>query len=223
MSNIPGLFVIGEANYSDHGANRLGASALMQGLADGYFVVPYTIQNYLVQAKPEKVDVSRGEFNDDETRARDFYQSLIGNKGDGLVESFHHRLGNIMWDEVGMKRSSDGLQKALSQFPGLMRDFNDNVKVPGRADDLNEQLEKAARVADFIELGDLMARDALAREESCGAHFREEFQTQDHEARRNDEKFQHVAVWQHNDEGDPIRHIEPLKFVNVKPETRSYK
>ena len=122
-----------------------------------------------------------------------------------------------------MKRSSDGLQNALSQFPGLMQDFTDNVKVPGRADDLNEQLEKAARVADFIELGDLMARDALAREESCGAHFREEFQTQDHEARRNDEKFQHVAVWQHNDEGDAIRHIEPLKFENVKPETRSYK
>jgi succinate dehydrogenase / fumarate reductase, flavoprotein subunit len=223
MSNIPGLFVLGEANFSDHGANRLGASALMQGLADGYFVAPTTIQNYLVQMPPGKVSTSQVEFRDDEVRAKEYYKTLIGGKGDGLVESFHQRLGNVMWDNVGMERSVDSLNHSIASFHDLKNEFRDNVKVPGKAEDLNEQLEKAARVDDFIELGDLMARDALEREESCGAHFRKEFQTDDHEAKRNDDEFQHVAVWDFNNGIEPVRHVEPLRFDNVVPETRSYK
>jgi len=223
MSNIPGLFVIGEANFSDHGANRLGASALMQGLADGYFVAPYTVQNYLADHRPDGLDTDHESFKEDEAKASDYYHGLISRRGDNLIDDYHQQLGQIMWDHVGMIRTEESLKQALVDIPALGKAYTTEVRVPGRADDLNEQLEKAARVADFIELGELMTRDALIREESCGAHFREEFQTEDHEARRVDEKFQHVAVWEHNPDGDPIRRQEDLEFKEVTPTTRSYR
>jgi succinate dehydrogenase / fumarate reductase flavoprotein subunit len=223
MSNIPGLFVIGEANFSDHGANRLGASALMQGLADGYFIVPYTVDNYLVEAGRTDLDTGGGAFRQDEESARDYYRSLVGRRGDSFVDELHHELGIIMWDHVGMVRSERSLKRALEVLPALSRTYRDKVRVPGGADNLNEQLEKAARVADFIDLAELMALDALHREESCGAHFREEHQTADHEPVRDDGRFQHVAVWQYREGERPLRHIEPLAFDNVTVGTRSYK
>ncbi len=223
MSNIAGLFVIGEANFSDHGANRLGASALMQGLADGYFIVPYTIDNYLARTGASSLDTNQAVFREDETRARNYYASLIASKGGTQVHEFHHQLGAIMWNQVGMVRSKESLNKALADLPRLRDAYREGVRVPGKANDLNEQLEKAARVADYIELGELMTRDALAREESCGAHFREEHQTAEHEPIRNDEAFQHVAVWEYCKNDAPLRHIEPLRFEHVIPDTRSYK
>ncbi len=223
MSNLSGLFVIGEANFSDHGANRLGASALMQGLADGYFIAPYTITDYLAKAGPDQLDENHRQFTHDLDVSKAYYADLIGRKGDATVESQHQALGKIMWDHVGMVRSRESLNSALDQLPRLRQHYKDAIRVPGKAEDLNEQLERAARVADFIELGELMTRDALAREESCGAHFRSEHQTPEHEAKRDDSRFQHVAVWEHAGDDIPRRAEEPLSFAAVTPETRSYK
>jgi succinate dehydrogenase flavoprotein subunit len=224
MSTVPGLFVIGEANFSDHGANRLGASALMQGLADGYFIIPYTMGDYLAGAKLEKVSDDHPECRavagGVEARAR----KLLSIKGKRTVESFHRELGRIVWDHCGMARNQAGLRLALEQIPQLRAEYWQNVNVPGSGGDLNQSLEKAGRVADFFELGELMCRDALERNESCGGHFREEYQTPDGEALRDDEKFSHVAAWQYQGEDKPpLRNTEPLVFDYVHPSQRSYK
>lgn len=226
MSTIDGLYVIGEANFSDHGANRLGASALMQGLADGYFVLPATIADYLAKMGPshETVDPSHEEFRKVEQKCNDQVSTLLNINGSRTVDSFHRELGRIMWENCGMSRNSEGLSEAIKQIPELRQEFWENVQVTGTADDLNTSLEKAGRVADFLEFGELMCRDALAREESCGGHFRSEFQTEDGEAVRNDDGFCHVAVWEHNGvETEPTRHREELEFENVQLATRSYK
>ena len=224
MSTIPGLFVAGEANFSDHGANRLGASALMQGLADGYFVLPYTIGNYLAGTKKDAVDTKHAAFRDAEAAVKATDGQLLAVKGKRTVDNFHRELGKIMWEGCGMARNKAGLETALRKIPALREEFWKNVTVVGDAGELNQSLEKAGRVADFLELGELMCRDALAREESCGGHFREEYQTPDGEALRNDEKFCHVAAWEYAGEGKtPIRHVEPLEFENVHLATRSYK
>ncbi len=224
MSTVPGLHVIGEANFSDHGANRLGASALMQGLADGYFVLPYTIGNYLAGVKPEKVDVTTHPAFTDAVRAvKAQGEQLLNIKGKRTVDSFHKELGKIMWDKCGMARSREGLQEALVEIPKLREEFWRNVNVPGSGASLNQSLEKAGRVADYLELGELMCRDALHREESCGGHFRVEYQ-EDGEAKRNDEEFAYVAAWEWTGDGQPQRlHKEPLVYENVKMATRSYK
>jgi succinate dehydrogenase / fumarate reductase flavoprotein subunit len=228
MSTIPGLHVLGEANFSDHGANRLGASALMQGLADGYFVIPYTIANYLASQKLEKVTTGDDAFKAAEESCRNRVSKLMSIKGSRTVDSFHRELGKIMWDKCGMARDRKGLQEALQEIPRLREEFWNNVRIPGTGDELNQSLEKAGRVADFLEFGELMCLDALSREESCGGHFRTEHQTPDGEALRNDENFCHVAVWEH--EGSPDvpakghkRHVEALNYENVKLATRSYK
>ncbi|GJG88646.1 succinate dehydrogenase flavoprotein subunit [Gemmatimonadetes bacterium T265] len=224
MSTVPGLFVLGEANFSDHGANRLGASALMQGLADGYFVIPYTIGDYLAGVKPAPVKDSAPEFRaaEDETRAR--ITELLAVNGKRTPTSFHRELGRIMWEKCGMARNRTGLQEGVQQIAALREEFWSNVHVVGEAGTLNQQLEIAARVADFIGLGELMCRDALEREESCGGHFREEYQTADGEALRDDEHFAYVAAWQYNGEGStPTVVKEPLAYENVKLATRSYK
>ncbi len=224
MSNLSGLHVIGEANFSDHGANRLGASALMQGLADGYFILPYTIGDYLAGTKLEAVDASHAAFKEAETRASTQTSRLLSISGTRSVDSFHKELGHVMWNDCGMARTRDGLQRALTRIPEIRAEFWENVKVPGSAATLNQSLEKAGRVADFLEFGELVCLDALQREESCGGHFRTEYQTADGEARRNDEAFAHVAVWEHRGlEQAPIRHVEPLDFEFVKLATRSYK
>ena len=224
MSNLPGLHVIGEANFSDHGANRLGASALMQGLADGYFILPYTIGDYLAGAKLEAVDTSHLAFRDAEAEANSRLGRLLAIDGSRSVDSFHKELGNILWEKCGMARERGGLQEALHRIPELRAEFWENVKVPGAAETLNQSLEKAGRVADFLEFGELMCADALIREESCGGHFRTEYQTEDGEAMRDDERFSHAAVWEYQGEGNaPTRHIEPLSFEFVKLATRSYK
>jgi succinate dehydrogenase / fumarate reductase flavoprotein subunit len=222
-STIPGLFVAGEANFSDHGANRLGASALMQGLADGYFVLPYTIGNYLASNKFEKVTTDHAAFKDAANSVKTEIDKLMNIKGTRTVESFHKELGHIMWEYCGMGRNEAGLKKALELIPKLREEFWSNVRVPGEANYLNPELEKAGRVADFLELGELMCRDALERRESCGGHFREEYQ-EDGEAKRDDQNFSHVAAWEWNGTNKPqTRHIEELKFENVKLATRSYK
>ena len=225
MSNVPGLFVLGEANFSDHGANRLGASALMQGLADGYFVVPYTIGDYLATQKPgSRPKTDAPEFKQAEDNVAAMVKRLMAIKGTQPVGHFHRRLGKLMWDYCGMARTREGLQKALVEIPKLREEFWANVNVPGSADNLNQALEKAGRVADFIELGELMCRDALEREESCGGHFREEHQYPDGECKRDDEKFGHVAAWEFQGEGKaPLRNIEPLNYESVKMSVRSYK
>jgi succinate dehydrogenase / fumarate reductase flavoprotein subunit len=225
MSNIPGLFVLGEANFSDHGANRLGASALMQGLADGYFVLPYTIGNYLADQKPgSRPATDRAEFQQAEEAVTGMNQRLLANKGRQPVSHFHKRLGKIMWDHCGMARNKAGLESALQQIPALREEFHATVKVPGSADTLNQSLEQAGRVADFIELGELLCRDALSREESCGGHFREEYQWPDGECKRDDEKFGHVAAWEYQGEGQaPLRNTEPLNYEFTKMSVRSYK
>ncbi len=225
MSNVPGLFVLGEANFSDHGANRLGASALMQGLADGYFVVPYTIGDYLASQKPgSRPKTDAPEFKQAEDNVAAMVKRLMAIKGTEPVGNFHRRLGKLMWDYCGMARTREGLQKALVEIPKLREEFWANVNVPGSADNLNQALEKAGRVADFIELGELMCRDALEREESCGGHFREEYQYPDGECKRDDEKFGHVAAWEFQGEGKaPLRNIEPLNYEFVKMSVRSYK
>ncbi len=224
MSTVPGLHVIGEANFSDHGANRLGASALMQGLADGYFVLPYTIGNYLAGVKPEKVDVNtHPAFTDAVNAVKAQTHQLLNIKGKRTVDSFHKQLGKIMWDHCGMARTREGLTQALVEIPQLREEFWQNVNVPGSGASLNQSLEKAGRVADFIELGELMCRDALHREESCGGHFRVEYQ-EEGEAKRNDEEFAYVAAWEWTGTGQAQRlHKEPLVYENVKMATRSYK
>jgi succinate dehydrogenase / fumarate reductase flavoprotein subunit len=225
MSNIPGLFVLGEANFSDHGANRLGASALMQGLADGYFVIPYTIGNYLATQKPgSRPSADRPEFKLAEDGVRDVANRLLNTNGKETVASFHKRLGNIMWKHCGMARTKEGLEKALQEIPALRKEFWANVKVPGDGISINQSLERATRVADFLELGELMCRDALTREESCGSHFREEYQYPDGECKRDDEKFGHIAAWEYQGEGkEPLRNVEPLNYEFVKMSVRSYK
>ena len=226
MSTVDGLYVIGEANFSDHGANRLGASALMQGLADGYFVLPATIADYFAKMGPahSTVDTDHQQFRQVEQECNDRISTLLNINGSRTSDSFHRELGRIMWENCGMSRNSDGLEEAIKKIPELKQEFWENVQVTGTADDLNTSLEKAGRVADFLEFGELMCRDALAREESCGGHFRSEFQTEDGEAVRNDDDFCHVAVWEHNgDDAEPIRHREELEFENVQLATRSYK
>jgi succinate dehydrogenase / fumarate reductase flavoprotein subunit len=225
MSNVPGLFVLGEANFSDHGANRLGASALMQGLADGYFVIPYTIGDYLARQKAgaaAKTDAP--EFQAAEDNIRAMTSRLLGLKGKQPVSYFHKKLGRIMWEHCGMARTRGGLEKALQELPKLREEFWASVNVPGSADTLNQSLEQAGRVADFIELGELMCLDALTREESCGGHFREEYQYPDGECKRDDEKFGHVAAWEFKGVGvPPLRNIEPLNYEFTKMSVRDYK
>jgi len=225
MSNIPGLFVLGEANFSDHGANRLGASALMQGLADGYFVAPYTVGNYLATQKPGSTPSTDDDaFKVAASAVDETTKRLLSIKGKEPVSYFHKRLGKIMWDHCGMARTKEGLEEALKLIPDLREEFWANVNVPGSDASINEALEKAGRVADFFELGELMCRDALTREESCGGHFREEYQHADGECLRDDVKFAHVAAWEYKGEGNvPERNTEDLNYEEVKMSTRSYK
>ncbi|MEY3701411.1 MAG: hypothetical protein RI891_703, partial [Gemmatimonadota bacterium] len=224
MSTIPGLHVLGEANFSDHGANRLGASALMQGLADGYFVIPYTLGDYLATHKLEKVTTDHPEFVAAKAAVEERTKKLLSVNGTRTVDSFHRELGKIMWDKCGMARDAKGLQEALQEIPKLREEFWRNVKVLGSAEGLNQSLEKAGRVADFLEFAELMCLDALQREESCGGHFRTEYQTEDGEAKRDDERFAYVAAWEYAGEGKPpILNKEPLTFENVHLSTRSYK
>lgn len=224
QSNVRGLFVLGEANFSDHGANRLGASALMQGLADGYFIIPYTVADYLARTQPGKAAVDHPEFRRSRDETADLTKKLLSINGNKTVNEFHRELGRIMWDNVGMVRSEKGLSAALQAIAGLRAEFWENVRVPGSGADLNQELEKAGRVADFLEFGELMARDALMRNESCGGHFRIEHQTPDGEAKRDDENFSHVAAWEFRGvDSEPEMHKEPLTFENVEPAVRSYK
>jgi len=225
MSNVPGLFVLGEANFSDHGANRLGASALMQGLADGFFVVPYTIGDYLAgQKSGSRPSTDHAAFAAAENNVADLVAKLLSIKGKEPVAHYHKRLGKIMWDYCGMSRTKEGLTRAIAEIQALKKEFWSNVNIPGSAESLNQALEKAGRVADFIELGELMCRDALTREESCGGHFREEHQHPDGECKRDDEKFAHVAAWEFQGEGnEPLRNVEPLNYETVKMSVRSYK
>ena len=224
MSTIPGLHVLGEANFSDHGANRLGASALMQGLADGYFVIPYTLGHYLASTPLEKVTIEANEFKDAEQAVLLQTSKLLGIRGKRTVDDFHKALGHYMWDYVGMSRNEAGLKKAIDGIRKLREEFWKDVNVPGDAANFNIELHKATRCADFLELGELMALDALERRESCGGHFREEFQTPDNEAKRDDDQFAHAAVWEYTGtNSSPVRHTEELKFENVQLATRSYK
>jgi len=224
QSNIPGLFVLGEANFSDHGANRLGASALMQGLTDGYFIISYTIADYLARTTPGLVSIDHPEFRKAEEEVQVSVKRLLSIQGTKTVNDFHRELGRIMWDNVGMARSRQSLELALKRIPELRAEFWSNVKVPGSGADLNQELEKAGRVADFLEFGELMALDALLREESCGGHFRVEHQMPDGEARRNDDNFCYVAAWEFRGTGKkPELHNEPLTFEHIQLATRSYK
>jgi succinate dehydrogenase / fumarate reductase flavoprotein subunit len=224
MSNVPGLYVIGEANFSDHGANRLGASALMQGLADGYFILPYTIGDYLATTKFAPVKPDAAEVVATKKDVADRIAKLMSVKGKTPSDDFHRQLGKIMWEQVGMGRTKAGLQKALKLIPELRKAFWSDVKVVGAANDLNSELERAGRVADSLELGELLAFDALHRNESCGGHFREEYQTEDGEAKRDDKNFSHVAAWEFTGEGrKPKLNKEKLVFEYVKPSQRSYK
>jgi len=224
MSTIPGLFVLGEANFSDHGANRLGASALMQGLSDGYFIIPYTVGDYLANAKLDKVSESDPEIRNAVACVEQMIHKLLSINGKRTVDSFHRQLGKIVWDYCGMSRTAKGLESAIEQIRELREEYWQNVKVPGSADDLNQSLEKAGRVADFFELAELMCIDALHRNESCGGHFREEYQTPDGEALRDDENYAYVAAWQYRGFGNqPELFKEPLEFEYVHPSQRSYK
>ena len=225
MTSIPGLFAIGEANFSDHGANRLGASALMQGLADGYFVLPYTIQNYLAdQIQVPRFSTDRPEFDEAERGIQDRIARLMSIKGKQSVDSLHKKLGHIMWDFVGMGREKEGLEKAIVELKALKKEFWSDVRIPGKADDLNVELEKALRLADFIEIGELMARDAHDREESCGGHFRLEHQTPEGEALRHDDQFAYVSCWEYQGEDqDPVLLKEPLDYEFVVRQQRNYK
>jgi len=223
MSTIPGLFVLGEANFSDHGANRLGASALMQGLADGYFVIPYTLGGYLAGARLAPVTTDHAAFAESTADVRERTASLLAARGERTVDSFHRALGAILWEKCGMARTADGLREGIVAIRALAAEYRENLVVPGDAADLNQELEKAGRVADYFELGELMCRDALAREESCGGHFREEHQTAEGEALRDDDAFCHAAVWEHVRGGEPVRHVEPLAFESAKLAQRNYK
>jgi succinate dehydrogenase / fumarate reductase flavoprotein subunit len=225
MTTIPGCFSIGESNFSDHGANRLGASALMQGLADGYFVLPYTIGDYLspdIKMGPISTDLP--EFVEAEKAVKDQIEKFLNNNGTHSVDHFHKKLGKIMWDKVGMARNAKGLNEAIVEIAALREEFYRDVKVPGKANEFNQELEKATRVADFLELGELFAKDALHRNESCGGHFREEYQSADGEAQRDDENFAYVAAWEYKGKpSDAVLHKEELVFDNIKLVTRSYK
>ena len=224
MSTIPGLHVIGEANFSDHGANRLGASALMQGLADGYFVLPFTIADYLARGGIEKIDTDHPEFKAVENEVEGKTNKLLNINGKRTANSFHKELGKVMWDYVGMARNEKGLNEALKRIPEIREEFWENLTVPGSGAQLNVALEKASRVADFLEFAELMAYDALDRDESCGGHFREEHQTEDGEAMRNDEDYTYAAAWEFNGVGEkPTLHKENLEFENVELAVRSYK
>jgi succinate dehydrogenase / fumarate reductase flavoprotein subunit len=223
QSNVPGLYVIGEANFSDHGANRLGASALMQGLADGYFVLPSTLADYLARNSLEPVDPANDAVLQAESEVAERLAKLLSIKGTRTVDSFHRELGTLLWDQCGMARTDAGLRKALDRIPQLRAEFWENVMVPGTGEQLNQELEKANRVADFLEFGELMVLDALVREESCGGHFREESQTPDGEAMRDDERFSHASAWEFTGVGeDPVLHEEKLEFEYVHPVQRSY-
>jgi len=224
MSNIPGLFVIGEANFSDHGANRLGASALMQGLADGYFILPYTIAGYLAQVGPKNISPDLDAFNAAEKDVNDRAKKLLSIGGKRTPDSFHKELGNIMWEGCGMARNETGLKKALEKIPELREEYWQNLRVLGEGEELNWMLERAGRVADFLEFAEIMCYDALDRNESCGAHFREEYQTAEGEALRNDKDYTYVAAWEYKGVGAPPQlHKEHLEFENVELATRSYK
>jgi succinate dehydrogenase / fumarate reductase flavoprotein subunit len=225
MSNLEGLHVLGEANFSDHGANRLGASALMQGLADGYFVIPYTIGDYLARVSPaDRLPVDHVAFKQVETEAEEKIRRILSIDGSRTVDTFHKELGKILWEGCGMARNEKGLQTALQRIPELREQFWKDVKVPGEGADLNQELEKAGRVADFLEFAELMVYDALERDESCGAHFREEHQTPEGEALRNDDDYSYVSAWEFKGVGEnPTLHKEPLAFEYVHLTQRSYK
>ena len=224
MSNLPGLFVLGEANFSDHGANRLGASALMQGLADGYFVIPYTIGQYFVTAKPKRLSVDNADFKRTAGEVQERVSRLLNVKGKQSAAAFHHRLGLLLWENCGMARTKASLEDSIRKIPALREEFWHNVSVTGSGQEMNMALEYAGRVADFLEFGELMCRDALERNESCGAHFREEHQTPEGEAVRNDEEFSFVSAWQFDGpDRAPVLNREPLTFEHVKPAVRSYK
>jgi succinate dehydrogenase / fumarate reductase flavoprotein subunit len=224
MSTIPGLFVLGEANFSDHGANRLGASALMQGLSDGYFVIPYTLGNYLASTKFENVTTDHAEFRGALEGVTEMTRRLLAMKGKRTPSSLHRQLGTIMWDYCGMGRNAPGLRRAINEIQELREEFWSNMILTGDNEGMNQALEQAGRIADFFELAELMCRDALHREESCGGHFREEYQTEEGEARRDDTNFSYVAAWAYGGQGgEPVLHKEPLTFNYVKPAQRSYK
>jgi succinate dehydrogenase / fumarate reductase flavoprotein subunit len=224
MTTIPGLFAIGEANFSEHGANRLGASALMQGLSDGYFIVPYTLGNYLASTRPEPVDTSHAEFTAVKQAVEERTLRMLHAKGTRTVDSFHRELGKLLWDHCGMSRNAAGLERAIGKIRELREQYWSDVKVAGAAEEINQSLEKAGRVADFFELAELMCVDALNRDESCGAHFREEHQSPDGEALRDDANFAHVAAWEYAGDGAaPLLNKEPLAFEYVHPSQRSYK
>jgi succinate dehydrogenase / fumarate reductase flavoprotein subunit len=224
MSTIPGLFVLGEANFSDHGANRLGASALMQGLADGYFIIPYTIGSYLAASKAGAMSTDKPEFAAAKAQVNERTNRLLARKGKRTATSFHRELGKLLWENCGMARTAAGLKEALARIPELREQFWREVMVPGGHEELNQSLETAGRVGDFLEFAELLCRDALLREESCGGHFRQEHQTPDGEAKRDDARFAHTAVWEWRGEGqEPLRHTEPLSFENVHLAQRSYK
>ncbi len=224
MSNLPGLFVIGEANFSDHGANRLGASALMQGLADGYFIIPYTIGGYLAGTELETINTDHPSFKETTFAVMSQIEKLLSINGKRTVDDFHRELGNILWEFCGMSRNESGLKKAKSLIQELRQEFWDNVRVPGSPKDFNQSLERAGRVVDFLEFGELMIKDALDRKESCGGHFSESYQTEENEAKRDDENFSHASVWEYQgEEKEPEFHKEPLEFENVELAQRSYK
>ena len=225
MTTVPGLYAIGEANFSDHGSNRLGASALMQGLADGYFVLPYTIGDYLSDdIRTGSISTDTPEFKESEDKVKDLLKKLVENKGKHSVDYYHKKLGNIMWDKCGMSRNETGLNEAISEIKELRADFWKNIMVPGGLNELNKELEKAGRVADFLELGELFAKDALSRNESCGGHFREEYATKEGEAKRDDKKFNFVSAWEYKGEPSEAKlHKEKLEFENIEVKVRSYK
>lgn len=228
MTTIPGLFAIGECNFSDHGANRLGASALMQGLADGYFIIATSIAHYLGTNPLPKINEHATPFVDSRRHVEDRISKLLRNSSGGpsgkhTVDEIHRELGKLMWDNCGMARNKEGLEKALAELPGIRQKFWDTVYIPGNTKEINQSLERAGRVADFVEFAEIMIRDALTREESCGCHLREESQTEENEAKRDDAKYSHVSVWEHKGEAEPVMHKEPLTFENVTPSQRSYK
>ena len=224
MSTLPGLFVLGEANFSDHGANRLGASALVQGLGDGYFILPYTIGNYFVTSKQPKPSASHPEFKKAEGDVKAFTSRLLSIKGKRTPTSLHRELGKLLWEKCGMARNEAGLKEALTRIPELREEFWKNVNVTGENAELNQSLEYAGRVADFMEFAELLCLDALHRRESCGGHFREEFQTPDGEAQRDDQNFSYVAAWEYQGtDKPPVLHKEPLVYEGVQMSTRSYK
>jgi succinate dehydrogenase flavoprotein subunit len=224
MSTIPGLFVLGEANFSDHGANRLGASALMQGLADGYFIIAYTIGHYFATLKQRRVPTDHAEFRRVEADVAERTRKLLSHRGKKTPIEFHRQIGRLLWEKCGMARNATGLKAALATIPAIREEFWQNVSVPGSGEELNRALEQAGRVGDYLEFGELMCQDALNRNESCGAHFREEYQYPDGEAKRNDEACSYVAAWEFKGVGEPATlHKEPLVFEEVHPTVRSYK